>query len=221
MPPSVSYTAFAAHEEAAMIVFGLLGGVVGLLAGEISRALATGRHAPGRPDLLSWILAASAALVMGFFQATEAEMTAALARLGLVALLFLVAASDIRERAVYPAIVYPGVVFAAAIGLLLGTPVTDAVLGAAVSVGVFAATYVVARVRYGTGAFGVGDVSVAALMGAVVGLSRLPLALALVGLAGGIIAIVAIVRTRSHRAAVPYAPALCAAALITPVLHSM
>jgi leader peptidase (prepilin peptidase)/N-methyltransferase len=148
-------------------------------------------------------------------------MTSALARLGLVALLFLVAASDIRERAVYPAIVYPGVIFAAAIGFVLGTPLIDALLGVAVSVGVFAAAYVVARVRYGPGAFGVGDVSVAALMGAVVGLSRLPLALVLVCLAGGLIAVLAVVRTRSLRSVVPYAPALCAAALITPVLHAV
>jgi prepilin signal peptidase PulO-like enzyme (type II secretory pathway) len=204
-----------------MIVFGLLGGLVGLLAGEASRMLATGRRTPGRPDLLSWILAASAALVMGFFQAGEADMPVSLARLGLVALLFLVGASDIRERAVYPAIVYPGVVFAVASSLLLGTPLADALLGAAVSVGIFAVAYVLARVRYGPGSFGVGDVSVAALMGAVVGLSQLPLALLLVGLAGGLIAMVAVVRTRSLRAVVPYAPALCAAALITPVLHAL
>jgi prepilin signal peptidase PulO-like enzyme (type II secretory pathway) len=204
-----------------MMAFGLLGGVIGLLAGEASRVLATGRRRPSRPDLLSWILAASAALVIGFFQAAEADMTVALARLGLVALLFLVLASDIRERAVYPAVVYPGVVFAAASGLLLGTPLADAVLGAAVSVGIFAVAYVLARVRYGPGALGVGDVSVAALMGAVVGLSRLPLALALVALVGGMIAILAAIRARSLRAVVPYAPALCVAALITPVLHAV
>jgi prepilin signal peptidase PulO-like enzyme (type II secretory pathway) len=203
-----------------MMVFGLLGGVIGLLAGEASRMLATGRRPPGRPDLLSWILAACAALVMGFFQAGEADLPVALARLGLVALLFLVVASDIRERAVYPAVVYPGVLFAVASGLLLGTPLADALLGAAVSVGIFTVAYVLARVRYGPGALGIGDVSVAALMGAIVGLSRLPLALVLVCLVGGMIAILAAVRTRSLRAVVPYAPALCVAALITPVLHA-
>jgi hypothetical protein len=49
-------------------------------------------------------------------------------------------------------------------------------------------------------------------MGVVVGLSRLPFALVLVGLVGGLIAILAIVRTRSIRAVVPSAPTLCLAA---------
>jgi prepilin signal peptidase PulO-like enzyme (type II secretory pathway) len=131
-----------------------------------------------------------------------------------------VLASDVRERAVYPAVVYPGIALAVATAPILGSSVVDALLGAASSGGLFAGFYLLARLRYGPGALGAGDVSAAALLGAVVGLQRLFPALALVSLIGAAIAVVAGLRAHSLRASFAYAPALCLAALVTTLFRT-
>ncbi len=209
--------------SAAMIVLPLVGGLAGLTAGEISRALACGgRPVPGRrwPDRLSWLLAGGGALTLAVWsRATndilQNDILVAVAEVGLVGLLLLVLASDVRERAVYPAVAYPGIALVVAAAPLLGTSTLDAALGAAAFLAIFGALYIVARLRYGPGALGAGDVSAAALLGAVVGLSQLPLAITLISLIGGAIALVVALRARSMHATFPYAPVLCLAALVT------
>ena len=198
-------------------VAALVGALAGLGAGEASRALAAGRGRPRRPDLLSWTLAASGALAVALHAAVRATVPAVV-EAGAVGLVLLVLASDLRERTVYPAVVYSGVALAAIGGPSLGTAVPDALLGAVASFGFFAVLYVLARVRYGPGALGDGDVSVAALLGAVAGLGRLPLALALAAVIGAGMALAVGLRARSLHASFPYAPALCVAALLTPLL---
>src|SRR5207248_2460671 len=138
----------------------------------------------------------------------------------LVGVLLLVLACDVREQAVYPAVVYPGIALAVATAPVLGSSVLDALLGAAASGGLFAAFYLLARLRYGPGALGGGDVAAAALLGAVVGFSRLFPALALVGVIGAAIALVAGLRARSLHASFAYAPALCLAALAATLLRA-
>jgi prepilin signal peptidase PulO-like enzyme (type II secretory pathway) len=139
---------------------------------------------------------------------------------GAVWLLLVVLASDLRERAVYPAIVYPGIFLITVTAPIFGRSVVDVLLGAGACAALFAVLYLFARLRYGLGALGDGDISAAALLGAMVGLSRLSLALALVSVIGAGIALAVALRARSLRATFPYAPALCLAALLTMLLNA-
>jgi leader peptidase (prepilin peptidase)/N-methyltransferase len=200
-----------------LIVAAALGGLAGLAAGEGSRGLAAGGHPRSFPDRLSWLLGGGGALMLVGRMAGR-DGPAVLAEAGLVGLLLLVLASDLRERAVYPGVVYPGVVFLAWAAPLFGLSVFDALFGAAGGAGLFTVLYAVGRVRYGPGALGAGDVSVAALLGTVVGLSRLAPALLLTGLIGAGFAVAVLVRTRSRRATLPYAPAMCLAAFCASFL---
>ena len=203
-----------------VIVVALIGSLVGLAAGEASRGVAAGRYPLGRPDRLSWLLAAGGALALAAHPAWRNGLLPAASAAAVVGLLVLVLACDVRERAVYPAMVYAGVALAVASGPMLGTTVAGALLGAAAGTALFAGLYALASLRYGAGALGAGDVFAAALLGAVVGLPRLPLALALVATFGGGIALVVGLRARSLRASFPYAPALCLAALAATALQA-
>ena len=124
-------------------------------------------------------------------------------------------ASDLRERAVYPAIVYPGVAYAVAVAPFVGSSVPNSLFGAVAAASVFAMLYIFARLRSGPGAFGAGDVSTAALLGAVAGISRLALGLVFVSLIGAAIAAIIALRARSVHVSMPYAPAICFGALAT------
>jgi prepilin signal peptidase PulO-like enzyme (type II secretory pathway) len=188
-----------------------LGGLSGLLAGMVSRAFAAGTV---QPDRLSLVLAVGGAVVAGIQPTTSPGPLVVCLSAAVLWLLLVVLACDVRERAVYPMLVYPGVALTAVAAPLRGLSVPDALLGAVTGAAVFGLFYLLARLRYGHGAFGDGDVAVAALLGSVVGLSELPQALLMVGVFGAIIAVVAGFRSRSLRASFPYAPALCLAALV-------
>jgi leader peptidase (prepilin peptidase)/N-methyltransferase len=196
-----------------------LGAVVGLVAGELSYCLAHAGASVRRPDLFSTGLAAVDGLVFSLWVRDQADVTAIGIRAVVLILLSLVLASDVRERTVYPAIVYPSIVCMAFAAPMLGISMIDALSGATAAGIVFGLLYAVARLRYGPGALGAGDVSVAVLLGAIVGLSRLPLALFLVGILGACLALLAGIRARSMYATFAYAPALSLAALLTTLLH--
>jgi prepilin signal peptidase PulO-like enzyme (type II secretory pathway) len=202
-----------------LIIPALFGSLVGLAAGEASRVLLAGRSSR-LPDRFSWLLTAGGALAVALHPAAREDLFRLAAVLALVGTLLFVLASDVRERAVYPAVVYPGVALMVAIAPLLGISVIDAVFGAAAAGGLFAGFYLLARLRYGPGALGAGDISAAALLGAAVGLSRLFPALALVGAIGVAMALAVGLRARSLRATFPYAPALCLAALATILIRT-
>ena len=196
----------------------LAGGLAGLGAGVLSRMLADGSRAVIRPDRLSWLLAAGGAAALAASPSWQHGLMPGAAQAGLVGLLLLVLACDVRQRAVYPLIVYAGISLAVAAGPLLGGSVSGALLGMVLGAAVFASVYVLAAFRYGAGAFGGGDVYAAALLGAVVGVSRMPLALGLAAVAGAGLALVVGLRARSLQATFPYAPSLCLAALLAPLL---
>jgi prepilin signal peptidase PulO-like enzyme (type II secretory pathway) len=197
-----------------------LGTLAGLLAGEASRALAERRFRRAPPDRLSIALAFGSALAFKWWTPPQGDPATTLLRTGVVTLLALVLACDIRERAIYPMIVYPAILGLTIAAPLLGTSVVDALLGGAIAGGVFALLYLLARVRYGSGALGEGDVTVAVLMGVVVGAPRLPVALLLASTIGAVLAVLAVVRARSLRATFPYAPALSLAALATLLVRA-
>jgi prepilin signal peptidase PulO-like enzyme (type II secretory pathway) len=195
-----------------------LGALAGLAAGEASRVLAVKVDRPLAPDWFSWLLAISGSLILAIHPAARGGLAVAGAEAALVGLLLAVLASDLRERAVYPAIVYPGVVLAIALAPSLGTSTMDALFGAAASTVLFGGLYAWARLSFGPGTLGAGDVSAAALLGAIAGASRLFAALTLVGLIGGLMALLVALRARSLRASFPYAPALSLAAMLA-TLH--
>jgi prepilin signal peptidase PulO-like enzyme (type II secretory pathway) len=200
------------------LAIAVVGGLVGLAAGELSRAVADGRCRLDGPDRLSWLLAAGGVVALAAHPAWQQGLVPGAVQATLVGLLLLVLACDVRQRAVYPVMIYVGVALAVLAGPILGTSMAGALLGTVVGTALFFGVYLVAGLRYGAGAFGSGDVYAAGLLGAVVGLSRLPLALALVAVVGVGLAIVAGLRARSMQATFPYAPALCLAALVAPLL---
>lgn len=190
----------------------VLGGIAGLLAGYASRGLLDGWRSH-RPDRLTWALAAVGAIILASHPLARRDPPHVAVLVGFVALLLLVSASDLRERAVYPFVVYPGVVAAIALAPWLGIWRIDALKGALAVAALFLVLYVVARLMSGPGALGAGDISVALLMGAIAGLSRIEPALILLGVSGGVMGLATALRARSLRTSFPYAPALCLGAL--------
>jgi prepilin signal peptidase PulO-like enzyme (type II secretory pathway) len=160
-----------------------LGGLAGLLAGVQSRWLAGGRCGL---DRFSVLLGLAGAVVAAHHPDRPTGPLGLLASTATLWLLLIVLASDVRERAVYPVLVYPGLLVATAAAPLLGRSSLDAVLGAVVCAALFGLCYVLAAHRYGRGALGDGDIAVAALLGSVVGLSELQRALLLVGAFGAL-----------------------------------
>ena len=202
-----------------LILPAVLGSVVGLAAGEASRALASGRTRRS-PDVLSWLLAVVGALAVVIHPASRDGILRLAAVVGLAGTLLLVLATDVRERAVYPLVVYPGIALAVGTAPLLGSSIANALIGATVGAAIFSVFFLFARFRYGPGAFGSGDVYAAALLGAVVGVSRIVPALALVGVIGVVMAVLVGLRARSLQATFPYAPALCLSALVTVIMRA-
>jgi prepilin signal peptidase PulO-like enzyme (type II secretory pathway) len=197
-----------------------LGGLAGLGAGEASRALSVRRWPSGTPDCGSWLLACVGTLALIVHPAGSGGLVRSGIEATLVGVVLLVLACDVRERAVYPQVVYPGIGLATAASPLLSSSIADALLGSAASTAIFAALYLVGRLRSGPGALGSGDIAAAALLGAVAGLSRLPAALLLVSIIGGGMALIVGLRARSLRVTFPYAPALCLGALGATLLRS-
>ena len=103
------------------------------------------------------------------------------------AILILLAVIDLEQRRVPNVVVLPAVAFALGVawrnGYLLG-----AAGGAVLAFAVFLALYALGRRLYGPGALGMGDVKLAGLIGAMVGLAWLPHALVLGILLAGIAA---------------------------------
>jgi prepilin signal peptidase PulO-like enzyme (type II secretory pathway) len=190
----------------------ILGALAGLVAGYISRAFAQDWQ-PRRPDALTLASGVLGALLVSQHPFARGEISGVIVATILVGLLTLIAASDIRERAVYPLLVYPAVILTIVAAPSLGIWRIDAVKGAAFMALLFLLVYLAARVISGPGALGMGDVSVAVLVGAIAGLSRIDQALIILGFAGGLMALAAAIRARSFRTAFPYAPALCLGAL--------
>jgi leader peptidase (prepilin peptidase)/N-methyltransferase len=203
----------------AKIVILALGGLAGLVAGVLSDCLARSGGKLRTPDFLSAGLALVGGVVLALWVRDETDVPSIAVKAAVLLLLSVVLASDVRERAVYPLIVYPSVVCSIVAAPLLGISQIEALSGAAVGGFVFALLFALARLLYGPGALGAGDVSVAVLLGATVGLPRLPVALLLVGIIGAGLALLAGIRARSMRATFAYAPALSLAAMTTTLLY--
>jgi leader peptidase (prepilin peptidase)/N-methyltransferase len=130
------------------------------------------------------------------------------------AVLVLLAVLDWEQRRIPNGIVLPVLalawVYAGRSGFLL-----SAVAGAAVAFMCFAALYALGRRMYGPAALGAGDVKLAGLIGAIVGLAGVPYALALGVFVAGIGAAGLMLTGRAGRGdTLPYGACLAAAAVV-------
>jgi leader peptidase (prepilin peptidase) / N-methyltransferase len=129
--------------------------------------------------------------------------------------LLAVALIDFQHRLIPTLLVYPTVVFAIAFSPAwpnLG--ILSSLLGGALGFVVFLALAALARIAFGEGALGGGDVTLAALIGAMCGYPLLVLALAMGALFGGIGAITMVAIKRSALGTtIPYGPYLVAGVL--------
>ena len=128
-------------------------------------------------------------------------------------------AIDLRYREVHLILGYSGVVAAVVLApLSLSGGIGGATLGWLVGAAVFGALYLLGRLVYrGAEPLGSGDVTIAALLGAMAGFPGVLTALVLGISAGGVGALLMLIRTRSRHAAMPYGPALCLGGLVTMV----
>jgi Flp pilus assembly protein protease CpaA len=129
-----------------------------------------------------------------------------------VAGLLICTATDLLRYRVPNAVTYPGTLLALLAALFLAPSVTDlldATLAALLAGGVFLVMAIITR-----GGMGLGDVKLAVLIGAVLGLQSAFQALGLGVIIGGLIIVVLfLLRFVSRQQAVPYAPFLAIAAV--------
>lgn len=122
---------------------------------------------------------------------------------------------DWRTRYVYDAMAYPALVAALLLTpLATGGAFWQGLVGALVGGGVFGALYLAGRWLYRGGVpMGAGDVTLAALMGAMLGYERVLAGVLLATLVGAAVAIGYSLRYRSLKVSMPYGPGLCLATL--------
>ena len=133
------------------------------------------------------------------------------------AILVLLAVIDLEQRRLPDVIVLPALALALVVrpGGDLGATVAGAVAAGAL----FLLLYAVGRRLYGPGALGMGDVKLAALIGAVVGLERLALALPLGIFLAGAAALVLLLSGRATRGdSLPYGHFMALAAVVVMVV---
>ena len=135
----------------------------------------------------------------------------------LAAVLVLLAVVDWEQRRLPNVVVLPGLAVAVA---LSPEPIATA-LAAAVAFVVFLGLFALGRRLYGSGALGMGDVKLAALVAAVVGLPAAGYALVLgVGLAGGAAAVWLLSGRAGRGALLPYGAFLALGGLVVLIIVS-
>lgn len=193
--------------------------LIGLAAGSLlsiavergpwSRAVSGPTVSPGT---VRWSLPIATAAMSGWL-ATLVPDLVMLAIYGcLAAALLLLAALDARYRIVPNAIVLPATVGAVAVG---PAGPLSALAGALVGLAFFGALYWMGRKLFGVAALGMGDVKLAMLIGAVVGMAHVWPALLLGMLLGGATAVWLLATRRAERGMfMPYGSFLALAGVI-------
>ena len=127
-----------------------------------------------------------------------------------------------RHREVYFVLGYSGIVLSVALAsLAMSGGLEGALSGGMVGALVFGAFHVLGRVPYrGREPLGTGDVTIAALLGAMTGFPGVLTALGVGILAGGIGAVLILARSGSRTAYIPYGPALCPVGLFVPSTYA-
>jgi len=134
-----------------------------------------------------------------------------LAHLVFATLLMMILAIDLRTRQVYLILGYGGVVVAllpSPVGLSGG--IVSALIGGLIGALAFGGLYALGRAIYRGGEpLGMGDVTIATLLGVMAGYPGVLTALLVGIMAGGIGAAVIMMQGQSRKAIIPYGPALC------------
>ena len=145
---------------------------------------------------------------------TQVESAHWLAPILFTLVLLLLAVYDARRRRVPDASVFPATVLA----LILARQqeeLASALAGAGLALVTFLALYGLGRRWFGRGALGMGDVKLAMLVGAMVGLRNTPTTLALGILLAGVAAAVLLISRRAQFGdSLAYGPYLAAAAIL-------
>ncbi len=210
----------------ALVAGAALGWLAGLASSQLVAIVIHGQTASGRGPLPGWLVGdvlvqATLALVGALVPLSVAGPAWRwLLGLLLAVPVVQVAVTDLRERYVYTAVALVGI----ALGLL-GSPIVHQVpwwsgaAGALISWLAFAALYLLGRWLYrGREPLALGDVTIAAMVGAVAGpfvLSALVLGI----LASGLAAVGVLIARRSGSALMPYGPGLCLGALFGLLMH--
>lgn len=121
-----------------------------------------------------------------------------------------IAVIDMRRRIIPNALVYPAILITLALRLLvLRDDPRGVLLGGVLAFGVFALTAYLKP-----GGIGGGDTKLAALIGFLFGFPGVLYALLIGGTAGALVAVTLLVRGKTKDFGLPYAPFLCAGALV-------
>jgi|GEM_PF-326358 len=167
----------------------------------------------------AWLLAAivqllAAALGVMFFNQFGLTLRLATACVEGTALMA-VGVVDVQHRLIPTLLVYPTVAFAVVTSPLWpGFGLLSSMAGCGIGFGLFFILAVLARLAFGEGALGSGDVTLAALIGAICGFPLLVLALAVGAVLGGLGAVgVLVLRRTTMGATMPYGPYLVAGVL--------
>lgn len=172
------------------------------------RACAMCGAGPARSDVLLELATAGIFGALAFVWPPSVELAIHAA---FATLLMMILAIDLRHREVYLVLGYGGILLA-----LLAAPLSmsggyfSATVGSIIGGLAFGGLYIIGRVIYRGGEpLGTGDITIAALLGAMAGFPGILTAL-LVGIfAGGIGAVVLLVMGGSRKVFMPYGPALC------------
>ena len=174
----------------------------------IARACPTCGSGPARGDVLLELGTAGVFGALGFVWPPGAALAVHAA---FATLLMVILAIDLRHREVYLILGYGGIALA-----LLVAPSSmsggwfSAAVGSAIGGLAFGGLYLLGRLLYRGGEpLGAGDVTLAALLGAMAGFPGVFTALLVGIVAGGIAAVVILVAGGSRKIIMPYGPALC------------
>jgi leader peptidase (prepilin peptidase)/N-methyltransferase len=199
-------------------------GLLGLFAAALINRAADCWFSPARPacgltrhparQAALWVgVPVLFALLAGSDMAQAQVATACL----FAAILILLAVIDLEQRRLPDVIVLPAL--AVALVVRPGGDLGTTVAGAGAALALFLLLYALGRRLYGPGALGMGDVKLAALIGAVVGLERLALALPLGILLAGGAALVLLLSGRASRSdSLPYGHFMALAAVVVMVV---
>ncbi len=172
---------------------------------DVGAAFAPLRRRPLRTFL--WVLGL---ILAGIWLGGRGDLPAGIRRLLHVALLGVVAEMDLRTRLIATPLAWAGILLA-----LIPAPL-GALTGALTGGGLFLGLFLLGRLLFGPGALGLGDVYLAAYLGALAARPADALLLLTAGMfLGGAFALVQILR---RARTMPYAPPLCLAGILWVLL---
>jgi leader peptidase (prepilin peptidase) / N-methyltransferase len=132
------------------------------------------------------------------------------------AILMLIIVIDLENRLILDIVTLPGTALALLFSFVLpGINFTSAILGAVIGFVFFLLIYWLAKALFGPGAIGQGDIKLAMLMGAMLGVPHILAALILGILLGGLVTAVLLITRRIKRGSyLPYGQYLAVAAIL-------